>query len=182
MASVEEASEEGFVLVCCGNATGYRSVSKRASGHFFARAHTTNKNKRKCPYLGPFNTPKEAALALARTCGWGPEMTCDCPRCIEAAALPAPEPLTEKQVEEAAKGENLMIARSARGCGYTHIYSTGNKFYIHFTYLRSLPEAATKDLHNSFATAQEAALALARLLGPDGSAAHAAVEEPMGGP
>ena len=73
MASVEEASEEGFALVCRGNTTGYRSVSKRAPGHFYARAYTTN--KRKCPYLGPFNTPKEAALALARTCGWEPEMT-----------------------------------------------------------------------------------------------------------
>ena len=176
MASVEEASEEGFARVKCrGNATGYLQVYVNARGHFYARS--TKKGKRTT--LGPFNTPKEAALALADSKGWGPGTVCDCLQCIRAAAPPAPEPHTEKQVEEAAKGENLMIARSARGSGYTHITSTRNNFHIHPRYLLSLPEAKTKDLHNSFATAQEAALALARLLGPDGSAAHAAVEEPL---
>ena len=73
MASVEEASEEGFALVCRGNTTGYRSVSKAAPGRFYARAVKPRERKR--TKLGPFNTPKEAALALARTCGWEPEMT-----------------------------------------------------------------------------------------------------------
>ena len=174
-------TKEGPPLVkCCWVTSGYKGVDSTSYPDRFCFSIKADKGRgRKKAKFGPFETAEEAARELARREGWKPGKVCDCWQCKRAAAPPAPEPLTEKQVEEAAKGDNLMIARSARGCGYTHIHSRGNTFCIHSTYLCSLPEAATKDLHNSFANPQEAALALARLLGPAGSAAHAAVEEPL---
>ena len=63
MASVEEASEEGFALVeCRGNTTGYRGVRGSAPGHVYAKWL----KKGKSTTLGPFNTPKEAALVAPR--------------------------------------------------------------------------------------------------------------------
>ena len=167
------------LVKCCLATSGYKGVRSTSYPDRFYFSIKGKEEGRKKAKFGPFETAEEAARELARREGWKPGKVCECWQCKRARAPPAPEPLTEKQVEEAAKGGNLMIARSARGCGYTHIHSTGNKFYIHSTYLLSLPEAKTKDLHNSFATAQEAALALARLLGLDGSAAHAVVEEPL---
>ena len=53
------------------------------------------------------------------------------------------------------------------------------RFTIQSKFVSSLDAADTERLPPSFATAQEAALALARCLGPVGSAAHAEVIKPL---
>ena len=175
-------TEEGPALVkCCGNASGYKGVNGTAYPGRFCFS-TKAANGRKKSKVGPFDTAEEAARELARTEGWGPMTVCDCWQCIRAAAPPAPAPLTETQVDARAKDEGLTIARTEEGtpgCGYKNIQHRRDRFAIQPKILRSLPASNTTVLHNSFATAQEAALALARLLGLDGSAAHAVVEEPL---
>ena len=69
-----------------------------------------------------------------------------------------------------------MIARTEAGCRYKSIYKTHScRFAIQAKVRSSLDAAVTERLRPSFATAQDAALALARCLGPVGSAAHAEV-------
>ena len=65
------------------------------------------------------------------------------------------------------------------GCRYKSICKKGNRFAIQTKVRSSLDAADTERLPPSFATAQEAALALARCLGPVGSAAHAEVIKPL---
>ena len=171
MAEAVEASEEFALVKCCGNATGYRYVSEVTPGRFYAiqpvRKARKGTKARKRSQRGPYLTPEDAALALARDQEWGPAKTCDCRSCTAAAAPPAPTSLTAMQVDVTAKDEGLTIARTEEGCRYKNIYKKGNRFCIQAKFLRSLDAADTERLPPSFATAQEAALDLARCLAPD---------------
>ena len=73
----------------------------------------------------------------------------------------------------------MTIARTEESCRYKSIYKLRNRFAIQAKVRSSLDAADTERLPPSFATAQEAALALARCLGPDGSVAHAEVIKPL---
>ena len=117
--------------------------------------------------------------------------TCDCPGCMaNAAPPPAPAPLTKEEVEKRAADEGLTLALAGTTTssvgGYKNIVdraSRGGKgFEIQFVKLDALRAASPNFVPpnpNCFTTAHEAALALARLLGPDGSAEHADVKEPL---
>ena len=178
MSAEEEAAKGGLALVkCYGNVTGYKNVGLN-NGNFYALVGAS-KGRKKKRYLGPYSTPEDAALALARDQEWGAAKTCDCLSCIAAAAPPAPTSLTEPEVEDLARRERLTIARTEESCRYKSIYKLRNRFAIQAKVRSSLDAADTERLPPSFATAQEAALALARCLGPDGSVTHAEVIKPL---
>ena len=97
----EEAATEGLALVkCYGNTTGYKQVTQKGPGCFYALVYPARGKKTagKRRTLGPYDTPEGAALAVARDQGWGPEKKCECSRCIALAAPPAPTSLTETEV------------------------------------------------------------------------------------
>ena len=119
---------------------------------------------RRTEYLGMFATAEEAALAVARFLG--PEGV--------AAALAPPEPapvpqptMTAAEAHAAAAAEGLVLLRADNAAGFKFVYpkSGNNPFKAHPYHC-----GRQHDL-GSFATAEEAALAVARFLGPAGVAA-----------
>ena len=189
MSATEQAVGEGLELVRCQyNRSGFRCVNA-SGGLIYAVLQPTRRYHRGRKV--PCTTPEEAALVVARDRGTPVGTTCDCGRCMaNAAPPPAAAPLTKEEVEKRAADEGLTLAlagtTTSTNGGYKYVVDRTSMrcegFAIRFVKLEALRAASPNFVPpnpNRFTTAHEAALALARLLGPDGSAEHAVVKEPL---
>ena len=151
------AQAEGLTLVVAGNTTGYFGVrfskSKRSTPF---RAHVRRGGRN--AHLGYFNTAEEAALCVART----PER--------RAAAERAAAPSTSKQALQQAQAEGLTLHKTDNSTGYFGVYHKN----AYKTYEARVRHGGKNAYLGSFATAEEAALCVARSSGGQARAAAAA--------
>ena len=155
------AASEGLELLRAENATGFWNVGlkKRASKPFQAKLMRDGRTN----FLGFFATAEEAALTVARFLG---------PEGVAAALAPpapAPAPMTEAEALAAAEAEGLTLLRSENPTNSRN--PTGFKYVSRNpTALKPFQARPIRDGHvhelGRFATAEEAALAVARFFGP----------------
>ena len=143
-AAVRQAEVEGVTLQPSDSNSGYRGVyyigrSKALAKPFYAKVWRAGKEV----YLGTFATAEQAALAYART-----------PEAQAEAAKPAP--LTAEEVVAQAAAEGLTLERSNRTAGYKGVSLQGR------SYLAVLYRNSKQVYLGNFATAEEAALTVAR--------------------
>ena len=137
---VAQAAAEGLTLERSSSAAGYKGV-KLDHSRYQARVQRAGKEVN----LGYFATAQEAALAYART----PEAQAEVAN-AKAAPLRA-----DKAVAQAA-AEGLTLERSNCTAGYRGVRLDGSRY-------QARVKRAGEDVHlGSFATAEEAALAVAR--------------------
>ena len=158
----EQARAEGLELrVALNNTTGYFGVSHVANGskskRYQARVSPGGKQRQ---HLGYFATAEEAALSIARWQAAAPE--------AERAVATVPLTSEEARQQAQAEGLTLRVADSKKSkTGYYGVYpSTDCKLKPYKTAVRR--NGKLKDL-GYFATAEEAALCIAR--SPEGQAA-----------
>ena len=150
----QQAEAEGLALLKSDNKAGYFGVH-----HKPGRAKPYEAQVRrggKMVYLGYFATAEEAALYVART----PEG--------QAAAMQAaaPPPLTSEEAEQQAEAEGLTLRVAENKAGYFGVYHRPGQPKPYQAQVRR----GGKDEHlGYFATAEEAALCVAR--SPEGRAA-----------
>ena len=122
---------------------------------------------------------------VARARGWEVGTKCDCSRCKAASCPPEAAPPTKSEVEDLATAERLKLAQTDGCSGYKNILimrrAPGARFVIQPRLLAALRGDSTNFVEppSGFATGHEAALALARLLGPARSAEEAVVTKPL---
>ena len=167
--ALQQAQAVGLTLLVADNTSGYYGVYFSAS-------------KPKKPYqarvkrggtdvqLGSFVTAEEAALCFARS----PEGQA----AVEKAAAPPPAPpLTSEQVQQQAQAEGLTLIVNDNKSGYFGVY--------HHAIGKAKPYQARvshgkRDMHlGYFATAEEAALCVARTPGGEAAAKKAAAAAPL---
>ena len=136
--------EQGPLLVA-ENETGYCTPRP-----FMAQV----KRDGKSVCLGSFTTAEEAAMCVARS----PEGRAAARR----AAAPEPPPLTSEEAREQARAEGLMLRVADNKTGYFGVYLNNPSRPKPFM---ALVRCSGKLVHlGSFATAEEAALCVARSL------------------
>ena len=152
----QQAQVEGLVLRVAENETGYFGVTldQRAKTKPFA-AHVTRGGKG--VNLGCFATAEEAALCVARS----PEGRAT----AHTRAALAP-PLTSEEARQQAQAEGLTLLVAENKAGYfgVHLKPSHPKPYV-----AEVRRGGKKVYLGSFATAEEAALCIAR--SPEGQAA-----------
>ena len=165
------AAAEGLELLRAENPTGFKYVSfdsrqNHASKPFKAELRHGGRHK----YLGTFATPEEAALAVARALG--PEGV------ATALAAAAPQPtMTAAEAHATAAAEGLELLLAENVTGFKNVSRTTDCITKPF---HAVVSHGGRDNHlGNFATAEEAALAVARFLGPEGVAAVLAASTPM---
>ena len=149
------AAAEGLTLLRAKNATGFKCVGFiGGSGRnpFQARVRHGGRHK----YLGTFATAEEAALAVARALATRPPP-------------PAPVPeMTAAEAHAAAAAEGLALLRAENNAtgfkGVSHDHGVSKPFQA------SMKHRGRQKHLGYFVTAEEAALAVARFLGPEGVA------------
>ena len=156
---------EELTLLVAKNTTGYFGVSRNKPGRpkpYKARV----KRGRKQVHLGCFATAEEAALCVART----PEG--------QAAAERAAAPLTSEEARQQAQAEELTLLVTENTAGYFGVTLTGGRAAK--PYKASVKRGGKSVYLGVFATAEEAALCVART--PEGQAAagRAAAAEGQG--
>ena len=119
--------------------------------------------------LGAFVTAEEAAFAVARLLG--PAGVAAALAADEAKAL-EPAPMTAAEALAVAAAEGLALLRAENATGYKHVSrkegrSAGS---IRKPFIATLWHNGALKGFGYFATAEEAALAIARFLGPAGGA------------
>ena len=164
-----QAEAEGLTLVRSDNQSGFRNVSVHPECKARPYAASVWRDG-KSVYLGWFATAEEAALHVART----PEA-----QAAAQAAAALPPPMTAAEAVSQAGAEGLTLARSDNLSGFRHVC-------VHPVRSKARPYMASvwrdgKKAHlGCFATAEEAALHVART--PEGKAAAqaaAALPPPM---
>jgi len=173
--AVEQAEAEGLTLL--------RSESRNSG---FTGVHFDSSGNRSKPYqakvrrggsqvnLGHFATVEEAALAFART----PEAQAAVAAAASPAAPPAPPPMTAEDAMRLAEAEGLTLLKSkGRSTGYNLVSfdSTPNLTKPYKAHVKRGGKTATL---GSFATAEEAALVVARELAAQTLAQAAAPQPP----
>ena len=141
-------------------ASGFKGVGRNTDRGKPFKAELCHDGRHK--YLGLFSTAEEAALAYARALG---------PEGVAAAlAPPAPEPvpMTAAEAHAGAAAEGLKLLPADNATGFSGVYlnnsSPGKPF-------KANPYHDGRHHHQGyFATGEEAALAVARFLGPQGAA------------
>ena len=152
-----QAEAEGLTLLKADNKTGYFGVKLNNPGQpkpYEARV----KRVGKVVYLGSFATADEAALCIART----PEGQAAATR-----AAAAPVPLTSEEARQQARVEGLTLLKADNKTGYFCVYvnNPGQPKPYEAQVTRG-----SKTVHlDSFVTADEAALCVART--PEGRVA-----------
>jgi hypothetical protein len=161
------AAAEGPTLVPAENATGFMGVSSSSSATKPFKAQASRGGRQQ--HLGCFATAEEAALAVARFLG---------PEGVAAALAPPepkPAPMTAAEAHAAAAAEGLALRRAENPAGFKHVAvangGAGSKLFM-----ASVRQGGRKKLLGRFVTAEEAALAVARFLGPEGVAAALAAD------
>ena len=168
--AIERAAAEGLTLVrSSDNQSGFVGV-------YLSRSRYEAQVKRggALQHLGTFGTAEEAALAYARALG--PEGSA-----AAAAKWDREAPMTPEEAIERAAAEGLTLVRSSIDqSGFAGVYRYDSR--IDTTAARNgsrwqprLRHGGSQRSLGTFGTAEEAALAYARSLGPEGSAAAAAV-------
>ena len=112
--------------------------------------------------MGDFATAEEAALAVARFLG---------PEGVAAALAPPaaePAPMTAEEAHAAAAAEGLTLVRAENPTGFKGVSSPAAPPSKPFK--AQLWRGGRTESLGVFATAEEAALAVARFLGPEGVA------------
>ena len=158
----QQAQAEGLTLRVAENKTGYFGVCLNKPGqHKPYTAQVSHGGKQ--VHLGSFVTAEEAALCVARS----PEGQVAAERAAAAAAAAAPVPLTSEEARQQAQAEGLTLRVADNKTGYSGVSFEPRS--------HSKPHVARvkrggKMVHlSSFATAEEAALCVAR--SPEGQAA-----------
>eukprot|EP00964_Phaeocystis_antarctica_P153942 scaffold122415_cov69-Phaeocystis_antarctica.AAC.1 len=163
------AQAEGLTLRVAENNTGYHGVHLNNSGQpkpYQARVRRGGKEV----HLGSFVTAEEAALCIARS----PEG-----QAAAAKAAAAPIPLTSEEARQQAQAEGLTLRVADNKAGYLGVRleprNNSNPYQV-----RVRRGGKTVSL-GCFATAEEAALSIAR--SPEGQAAaqRAAAAPPLTG-
>ena len=161
------AAAEGLVLVPGDNVSGWKGVTSNGSNLNtpYAAKFCQNGKQRS---LGSYTTAVEAALAYARKLGPA--------GCAAAVAPPAVEPvMAEAEARRLAEAEGLQLVPSDNASGYRGVFPNGDG-----TCRTSKPfkaqcrQGGTEISLGTFSSAAEAALAVARFLGPERCAAAAA--------
>eukprot|EP00964_Phaeocystis_antarctica_P030850 scaffold17456_cov51-Phaeocystis_antarctica.AAC.1 len=161
----QQAQAEGLTLRVSNNKTGYLSVSLTNPGKpkpFTAQVWRGGKQV----HLGSFATAEEAALCIARS----PEGQAAAQRA--AAAVP---PLTSEEARQQAQAEGLALLVANNGTGYSCVYQADpvprrlGGFSSRKLYMAQVRRRGKDVYLGSFATAEEAALHVAR--SPEGQAA-----------
>ena len=161
------AASEGLVLLRAENATGFKGVSFSAnvSKPFAAKLKQGGRNTS----LGCFATGEEAALAVARLLG---------PEGVATALTPPapePEPMTAAEAYAAAAEEGLSLLRAENPTGFKGVAFSD----IVSKPFKASPYHGGRSRHlGYFVTAEEAALAVGRFLGPAGTAAQPGCKRP----
>ena len=144
-ATRRQAEAEGLTLLPADNKTGYLRVYEvsglRGSRQFAASVRRAGKKV----HLGSFSTAEEAALAYART-----------PEARGEVATSNPAPLTAEEAVEQATAEGLKLESSDSASGYRGVSYEGSRYHAR------LGRDGRRANLGSFATAEEAALAVAR--------------------
>eukprot|EP00964_Phaeocystis_antarctica_P037307 scaffold21307_cov66-Phaeocystis_antarctica.AAC.3 len=161
----QQAQAEGLALRVAENGTGFFGVCLNKPGQFKpyeARVKRGGKNV----HLGSFATAEEAALCIARS----PEGQEVAAEVAERAAV-AP-PLTSEEVRQQAQAEGLTLRVTDSPTGYLGVHHKPSKPKPY----QARVWHGGKDVHlGYFATAEEAALCIAR--SPEGQAAAAKAAE-----
>ena len=159
----QQAQEERLTLRVADNKTGYFGVSHKPglSKPYTAQVWRGGKTVN----LGSFATAEEAALCIAQT----PEG-----RAAVAERAAAPPPLTSEEARQQAQAKGLTLRVADNRAGY---------FGVHLTnpgqpkpYQAKLTRGGKQVSLGSFATAEEAALCVAR--SPEGQAAERVASAP----
>ena len=156
-----QAHAEGLALLVAENKAGYFGVKINRPGRSKPYAAQLSRGG-KMVYLGSFATAEQAALCVART----PEGQAAAAKA--AAAPPTAPPLTSEEARQQAQAEGLTLRVADNKAGYfgVNLHRSGklNKPYQ----ARVSRDGKVVNL-GSFATAEEAALCIAR--SPEGQAA-----------
>ena len=165
------AAAEGLSLLPSENPTGFKGVSRQLGcvKPFRASAYHNGRSKS----LGAFATAEEAALAVARSLG--PEGVVTNAAAAAAAAL-APAPMTAAEAHAAAEEEGLTLVRAENPAGFKFV--SRDSRCVSKPFKASLKHGGRDNHLGIFATAEEAALAIARFLGPEGAAPSAGIKRP----
>ena len=142
----QQAQAEGLTLLVSDNTTGYLGVNHQPGRPKPYQAQL--KRRGKMLHLGSFVTAGEAALCVARS----PEG-----QAAAAQAAAAPVPLTSEEARQQAQAEGLTLRVSANKAGY--VFGVSRAYY---QYDHPKPYQARVYNGGSFATAEEAALCVAR--------------------
>ena len=153
--ALAQAADEGLTLVTSTHATGYKGVCVHG-GRYAARICENGEQT----FIGCFGTAEEAALQLARLLGPAGSAA--------AAAAAIGRDLTPEEALAQAADEGLTLVTSTHATGYKGVCVHGGR------YEARICENGEQTRIGCFGTAEEAALQLARRLGPARSAAAAA--------
>eukprot|EP00964_Phaeocystis_antarctica_P104231 scaffold69374_cov57-Phaeocystis_antarctica.AAC.3 len=150
----QQAQAEGLTLLVGANKTGYFGVTHQSG---MAKPYQAKvKRGGKTVYLGRFATAEEAALCVARS-----------PEGQEAAKRPvAAPPLTSEEARQQAQAEGLTLLVANNKTGY---YGVNHQPSRSKPYEAKVSRGGKPVYLGSFATAEEAALCVAR--SPEGRAA-----------
>ena len=162
----QQAQAEGLTLLVAKNKAGYFGVNHNHPGQPKPYAVQVRRGGKQV-HLGTFATAEEAALCVARS----PEGRA----AAERAAAPAPLTSGEARQQARAEGLTLLVAKNKAGYYGVHLHYPGQPKPYEAQVWRG-----GKTVHlGSFATAEEAALCVAR--SPEGQAAakRAAAPAPL---
>jgi myo-inositol-hexaphosphate 3-phosphohydrolase len=152
----QQAQAEKLTLLVAENKTGYFGVNLGKPGRskpYLARVKRGGKDA----YLGVFATAEEAALCVART----PEG-----RAAAAERAAAAAPLRSEEARQQAQAEKLTLLRADNSSGYFGVHLNPGRPK---PYLARVKRGGKNEYLGHFATAEEAALCVAR--SPEGRAA-----------
>ena len=168
----QQAQAEGVTLRVAKNKTGYFGVYLVNPGQPKPYQAKMRTDGNKFLYFGSFATAEEAALCIARS-----------PEGQAAAVQPAP-PLTSEEVRQQARAEGLTLRVADNKAGYYGVYRLRKPGGISKPYEAKLWRRGRVRHFGRFATAEEAALRIARLHAPppvasEDDAGWAAGQEPQ---
>ena len=157
---MRKAQEEGLELMKSNTSnSGFKGVTKRKR-----QAHPYEVEYRG-KYIGHFATPEEASLSFARAAAAGVMMI-----------TTTESSMTAEEATRLAEEEGLTLVRSSRSSsGFRGVSK------LHNNHAHPFEVQLKKKKIGHFATAEEGALAYARALGPEASAARAAFPEAHAG-
>eukprot|EP00964_Phaeocystis_antarctica_P146030 scaffold112224_cov66-Phaeocystis_antarctica.AAC.3 len=156
----QQAHAEGLTLLVAGNKTGYFGVHLNQTSKSKPYVAQVKRGGKKV-HLGSFATAEEAALSVARS----PEGQA---AAVERAAAAAPLTSEEARQQAHAEGLTLLVANNTTGYFGVHLTKPGQPK----PYQAKVARGGKTAHLGSFATAEEAALCVAR--SPEGKTAAAA--------
>jgi hypothetical protein len=147
----QQAQAEKLTLLVAKSKSGYFGVSLKPGRSKPYQAQVSVKRGDKLVYLGTFATAEEAALCVARS----PEG-----RAVATERAAAAPPLTSEEARQQAQAEKLMllVAESTTGYFGVHLDKPGRPK----PYQAQVWRGGKQVCLGSFATAEEAALCVAR--------------------